>query len=168
MAAEKRSADGLSRSVLICRFNKKASRNQLKGNYGTASGSIEGSLRARLGSTQRTAAPRRHRVDRRSPFGAIPGARSEPTTAAGLAKSCPLGVPEEVEGGTRQQSIPWRRRHPRHEPAPFTPPPSSHPPVPPGRAHSTCRRLRTAAMFKLKLEPLKMTAWTMNVFVKFR
>lgn len=96
------------------------------------------------------------------------GARSEPTTAAGLARSSSLGVPEEVEGGTRQQSIPWRRRHPRHEPAPFAPTPSSRPPVPPGRAHSTCRRLRTAAMFKIKLEPLKMTAWTMNVFVKFR
>lgn len=88
--------------------------------------------------------------------------------AAGLARSCLFGAPQELEREARHPSIPWRRRHPRHEPAPSSPPSPCHPPVPPGRAHSTCRRLRTTAMFKIKLEPLKMTAWTLNVFVKFR
>ena len=89
--------------------------------------------------------------------------------AAGLARSCRAGVPEELEREARQPSIPsipWRRRRdPRHEPAPSSAP---SPRCPPGRAHSTRRRPRTAAMFKIKLDPLKMTAWTLNVFVKFR
>lgn len=90
--------------------------------------------------------------------------RSEPTVAAGLARSCRSSVLDELEGAACHQSIPWRRWHPRHEPAPS----SCHPPVPPSQARSTRQRPRTAAMFKIKLEPLKVTAWTLNVFVKFR
>lgn len=89
--------------------------------------------------------------------------------AAGLARSCLFGVPKELEREARHPSIPWRQQqHPRHQPALSSPPSPCHPPVPPVRAHSTSRRLRTAAMFKIKLEPLKITAWTLNVFVKFR
>lgn len=89
--------------------------------------------------------------------------------AAGLARSCHSGVPEEPEREAPHRSIPWQQRHPRHDPSPLSPPPSSRPPEPPpGPARGSGRRRRTTAMFKIKLEPLKMTAWTLNVFVKFR
>lgn len=83
--------------------------------------------------------------------------------AARLARSCRFSVRDELEGAACHQSIPLRR-HPRHEPAPS----SCHPPVPPSQARSARQHPRTAAMFKIKLEPLKVAAWTLNVFVKFR